>query len=251
MSSLMTRRAVSFVAVLAAAVAFVVVGLSRHGTDPVHAAVDATSPDTVTVTGVGTADGAPDTLNANFRVHVVRATVQEAIDAQSAAARRVLAALAKAGVAGKRVTTTDLSIDERYNNNGIVTGYEASETVQARISPLNVAGRTISAAATASGNDVTVDGLSFDIADDDPLVARARTHAFADAHGRASQYAGLAGRSLGRVMSIKERIDRAGPTPYPYADALFAKSAAGSPGVPIRGGRQTLAVRVAVVWALN
>jgi len=52
-------------------------------------------------------------------------------------------------------------------------------------------------------------------------------------------------------MSIKERIDRAGPTPYPYADALFAKSAAGSPGVPIRGGRQTLAVRVAVVWALN
>lgn len=250
MSGLLTRRAMSFGVVLVAAMAVVVVGLSRHGTEPVRAAVDTSVPDTVTVTGVGAANGAPDTLTADFRVHVVRVSVQDAIEAQSAAARRVLAALAKAGVPNKRVTTTDLSIDEHYNSSGYVTGYEASETVQARISPLDVAGRTISAAATASGNDVTVDGLSFDIANDDPIVSRARSNAFADARSRASQYAVLAGRSLGRVMSIKESIDRGAPTPYPYADALFAKAGPAS-SVPIRGGRQTLSVRVAVVWALT
>jgi uncharacterized protein len=233
----------------AAAVVVVLVGVVRHGGHAANAASDP-STDTVSVTGVGDADGAPDTLNADFRVHVTRSTVQSALDAQSAAARKVLAALAKAGVTKRDTRTTNLNIDRHYDNHGNPIGYDASETIRVRIHPLDRAGRTISAAATAAGNEVAVDGLSFDIEDDDALVTTARSSAYDDARARAAQYAHLADRTLGRVISIKEQIDRPSPEPYYYADALRAVPSAAS-SVPIRGGQQKLTVRVSVVWQFS
>jgi uncharacterized protein len=249
MSGLPLRRALSYALVVALAITAVVLGWSRHAPAAVPA-VPVTSSDRVAVSGTGSSNGAPDTLNVDFRVHVTRSTVQDAIDAQAAAARRVLAALDRAGVPAKRVRTTDLNLDEHYDNSGVVVGYDASETLRARISPLRIAGRTIGSVATAAGNDVTVGGLSFDIADDDALVTSARSEAYDAARAKAEQYAGLAGRKLGRVLSIREHVERATPTPYPYADAFLAKTAAGA-GVPIRGGRQSLTVSVAVVWSLG
>ena len=243
------RRTAWAMALVAAIVVATVLAVGRGGPTAVHAA-ESTSQDTVSVTGVGEADGAPDTLNADFRVHVTRPTVQSALDAQSAAARKVLAALARAGVARKDTTTTNLSIDQHYDNHGNPVGYDASETIRARIHPLSRAGRTISAAATSAGNEVAVDGLSFQIADDDALVTAARSSAYTDAKARADQYAQLSGRSLGRVISIKEQIDRPAPQPYYYGDALTA-SVPAPKSVPIRGGQQTLTVRVSVVWQLS
>ena len=249
MPAVTMRRTALATALVAAIVVATVLAVVRGGPTPVHAADTSTSPDTVSVTGVGDADGAPDTLNADFRVHVTRSTVQDALDAQSAAARKVLAALAKAGGARKDTRTTNLSIDQHYDNHGNPVGYDASETIRARIHPLAQAGRTISAAATSAGNEVAVDGLSFEIEDDDALVTAARSAAYADAKSRADQYAQLSGRSLGRVVSIKEQIDRPDPTPYYYADALAAAPAPKS--VPIRGGQQTLTIHVSVVWQLS
>jgi uncharacterized protein YggE len=249
MPTVTLRRTAWATALVAAIVVATVLTVGRGGPTPVHAA-DATSDDTVSVTGVGDADGAPDTLNADFRVHVTRDTVQSALDAQAAAARKVLAALAKSGVARKDTRTTNLSIDQHYDNHGTVVGYDASETIRARIHPLAQAGRTISAAATAAGNDVAVDGLSFDIEDDDALVTAARSAAYDDAKARADQYAQLSNRSLGRVISIKEQIDRPDPQPYYYGDAVRAAPLEAK-SVPIRGGQQTLTVHVSVVWQLS
>jgi uncharacterized protein YggE len=249
MPTVTMRRTGVAIAVVAAIVVATVFAVGGGGPATVHAA-DATSNDTVSVTGVGDADGAPDTLNADFRVHVTRSSVQEALDANATAARRVLAALAKSGVAKKDTRTTNLSIDQHYDNHGNVVGYDASETIRARIHPLDRAGRTISAAATSAGNEVAVDGLSFDIEDDDALVTSARSAAYDDAKARAEQYAQLSGRSLGRVISIKEQIDRPNPEPYYYGDALTA-SVPAPKSVPIRGGQQTLTVHVSVVWQLN
>ena len=250
MPTVTLRRSAVAIALVAAIVIAVVLAVGRGGPTTVHAADSTTTTDTVSVTGVGDADGAPDTLNADFRVHVTRPTVQSALDAQGAAARKVLDALAKAGVAKKDTRTTNLSIDQHYDNHGNPIGYDASETIRVRVHPLDRAGRTISAAATAAGNEVAVDGLSFDIEDDDALVTTARSSAYDDARARADQYAHLAGRTLGRVISIKEQIDRPSPQPYYYGDALRAVPAPAS-GVPIRAGQQTLTVHVSVVWQLS
>lgn len=249
MAEILRRRTwwVAIVAVLALAAALVVV--LRPGHD---AAADTgpTTTDTVTVTGVGTVSGAPDTLDVDFRVHVTRPSVQTAIDAQAAAARRLLAALDKAGVPRRQVRTTDLAINRHYDNHGNVTGYDAGETVRASISPLREAGRTISAAATSAGNDVEVGQISFDVTDDHALVTTARANAFADAKDRAQQYAGLADRSLGRVVKVTESVRRAPSPTYYRGAALDVAHAAETAAVPIRGGRQPLTVRVSVVWQL-
>jgi uncharacterized protein YggE len=245
-----TRWTVVVAVVISFAIGAVLFGELRRGPRTADAAT-ATTTDTVTVVGVGTADGRPDTLAVDFRVHVTRTSVQEALDAQSTATRRLLAALEKAGVARHQLKTTDLSINRHYDNHGNVTGYDANESIRARITPLSEAGRTISAGATASDNDVEVGSIGFDIGDDAALLTSARSNAFADARDRAEQYAGLADRSLGRVIKVTESVRTPQPSPMFYgayaADALRAAPKS----VPIRGGKQTLTVRVTVVWALT
>ena len=153
------------------------------------------------------------------------------------------------GVAKKNVQTTDLSLDRHYDNNGNVTGYDAGETVRAKISPLSHAGRTISSAATSAGNDVAVGQLSFDVANDASLLTEARANAFADAKSRAQQYADLAGRSLGRVQKISETVQS--PQPVYFASDAAAAGAPKAASVPIRPGQQTLTIDVTVIWTLG
>src|SRR3954447_11142443 len=176
------RRLGWVAAAVAVLVAAVVIGVVRPGGTTVHAATP--GDDTITVTGVGTADATPDTLSVDFTVHVTRGTVQEALDAQAGAVRRLLDALKSSGVPRERTQTTDLSLDRHYDEHGVVTGYDANETVRAKVRPLSHAGRTISRAATSAGNAVAVGGLAFNLADDTEVVRSARHNAFAAPQGR-------------------------------------------------------------------
>jgi uncharacterized protein YggE len=240
--------AVSIAGVLAI-VAAIVVALLRTGPAPAAAA---TGPATVvTVVGTGTADGTPDTLTVDFTVSATRSTVQTALDAQAAATRRVFAALQSHGVGRKEIATTNLELDRHYDSHGVATGFEASETVEARIAPLARAGRTITAAATSAGDMVQVGDMSFDIASDKTLLGSARSNAFADAKARAQQYAQLSGRSLGAVQKITEVV--AAPTPPTFygTAGLSADSAKRVAAEPLRAGQQTLTVNVTVSWSLT
>jgi hypothetical protein len=214
------------------------------------AAATPTAADTVTVSGVGTVQGVPDTLSANFDVHVTRGSVQGALDAEATAVRRVLTALKQHGIAGRQVQTASLSLSQHYDSHGRVSGYDADESVTAKISPLTGAGKTIAAGATASGNDVLVGGLSFDIDDDQSLLADARSKAYADAKTRARQYAQLTGRQLGTVSKVSETVETDQPVRQPFGDALAASARAGK-AVAIRPGEQPVTVTVAVVWRLT
>ena len=249
MSVLSHRRLGWVAAAIAVLAAAVVVGLVRPGGTTVHAA--SPGDDTITVTGVGTADATPDTLTVDFTVHVTRESVQAALDAQASAVHRLLDALKSSGVPRQRTQTTDLSLDRHYDEHGNVTGYDANETVRAKVRPLSHAGRAISNAATAAGNAVSVGDLAFDLADDTDVVKSARENAFADARDRARQYASLSGRGLGRVEKVTEVVD-APPEPIDFVqrDALMAGASGAAKAVPLRAGQQTLTVRVNVTWAL-
>jgi uncharacterized protein YggE len=232
--------------VAAAVVVTVVVGPGRSA--GARAAAPAVSSDIVTVSGTGTVQAVPDEVTTTFGVHVSRGGVQEALDAVAASVNRVLTALGKAGVPSRLVRTTGLSIDRHYDRHGTPTGYDASETIEATLTPLKSAGRMISAAASASGNDVSVGGFSFAVDDDSPLLVQARAKAFDDAKARAQQYAELSHRSLGGVEKISETVAADQPRFY-GGDALSAASFAAP--VPIRGGQQPVAVTVTVVWQLR
>ncbi|HMC69652.1 MAG TPA: SIMPL domain-containing protein [Mycobacteriales bacterium] len=243
---------VTTLAGLAALVAVLLAAVGGGAPRPAAAATPAAGPDTVSVSGVGTVQGVPDTLTASFDVHVTRSSVQAALDATATAASRVLHRLGKDGISGRKVQTASMQLSPHYDEHGNVTGYDATETVTAKISPLKGAGRAISDAATASGNDVNVSGLSFDVTDDHGLLGDARTKAFADAKDRAQQYAGLAGRSLGSVRTITETVETS-PVPMPYAADLAAGSSGrvAAKAAVLRPGEQPVSVTVTVVWALS
>jgi uncharacterized protein YggE len=240
-----------------AAAALVVVTLALLGvwaTSGGHSAAASTAPaaapDTVSVSGVGTVQGVPDTLTASFDIHVTRGSVQDALNAEASAVQRVVSTLRRHGISGRAVQTASLALYPHYDNRGRVSGYDASETVTSKITPLAHAGAAISAAATASGNDVSVDGLSFDIAEDTTLLTDARSKAFADAKSRAQQYADLTGRALGAVVKVSEVVQNTQVYPRTY-DALAMPAAAGAKSVAVQPGEQPVSVTVTVTWRLS
>lgn len=245
------HRVVVTTAVVVAIVAAVVVAMLATGGGRAATAATPTSSDSVTVSGVGTVQGVPDTMTATFDVHVTRGSVQSALDADAATVRRVLGSLQRHGIRGANVQTSSLGLDQHYDNRGRPSGYDATETVTAKITPLRSAGSAVSAAATASGNDVSVDGLSFDIADDTRLLADARTKAFGDAKERARQYAELAGRPLGSVVKVSEVVQVEQVYPQRYEAAYPMPAGASGKALPIRAGEQPVTVDVTVTWRLG
>lgn len=212
----------------------------------------ASMPSGVTVSGTGMVAGTPDRLLLAMGVEVTRGSVDAALDAANVDLGRVMASLKKSGVAGADLQTSGLTIDPEYDygaGGATLKGYQVSESLNAKLRDLDTAGRAISAAANAGGNDVRINGISLDLESDSLLVKAARDEAFADAKAKAEQYAKAAGRSLGAVQSISEQTSQSPPLPYPLKEGL---ASAGSPPapVPVQPGSAQVSVSVTVVWAL-
>jgi uncharacterized protein YggE len=236
--------AIALLAVITASIAVAVVISS--GPEPATAATSATK--TVTVSGSGTVQGVPDTLVANLSVHSHQGSVQDALNDVASDMQRLKSTLVGKGVPRGDLQTTDLSLDPSYDDHGQINGYDASESLSARIHPLTGVGTILSAAATSAGNSVEIDGLSLDISDDSTLINQARAKAFDQAKAAAAQDASLADEHLGDVVSIKESQQTSTPPEPFYGDALAETSKA---AVPISAGKQPVSVTLDVVWALD
>jgi uncharacterized protein len=218
------------------------------------AAQSTTTTDTVSVSGRGSVAAVPDTLVASLHVHTIGSSVQSALDASSADARKVINALKAHGVALADIKTTDLSLNPHYDRQGNVDGYQAGESLNARIHPLGNVDTALTAAVTApDDNSVNIGGLSLTFADNSKLLAAARANAFANAKAAAAQYAQLGGTTLAHVQHITSVVHNASPVhSYASAGSVASTSAlAAAPGIPIRAGQQKVSVTVNVIWALS
>jgi uncharacterized protein len=201
----------------------------------------------VSVGGVGSVSGTPDMLTINLGVRTQAQTAGAALDEASTKAQSLIDTLQKAGVAAVDIVTTDVSVWPQYDNNGRhVTGYEASNTVSAKLRDLSKAGAVIDAAAGAVGDAITLGGLSFGIEDTSALYAQARELAVKQAHTQADQLAKAAGGSLGPVISIDEGAQQVPMPMYAAAD-----SAGGAASVPLQPGSQTISLTVQVTYELK
>ncbi|MDP9845269.1 SIMPL domain-containing protein [Streptosporangium lutulentum] len=196
----------------------------------------------ITVRGEGSHSSAPDVMRLNVGVEVRRPTAGAAF----AEARKVAAALTqvlvKAGIEAKDLRTNALSLGPEYENYPKVVGYRATQGVEALVRDIGSADRVVDAVGSMS-EDVRLNGISFEVSDDGAALRAARDAAFVDARARAEQYAGLAGRELGRVVTITEE-DVSRPVVL-MAAAKFEDGGSISPG------RQTITVNVQVVYQLN
>jgi uncharacterized protein YggE len=217
-------------------------GCSSSGTGSTAAA-----PNTVTASGTGTAQAAPDTAEMYFGVTTMSSNAKTALSDASKVAAQIAAAVKEQGVAAEDIQTRDVSVypqTTEQDGKQVVSGYQASLSVQVKVRDIAKLGEVISAANDAGAN--TISGPSFTIADPAPVRAEAIDKAVADARTSAEAMAKAAGKSVGDVLSLSSSdVGTVGPL---YGDA--ARAEAGE-SVPIEPGQLDITASVIVVFELK
>jgi uncharacterized protein len=149
------------------------------------------------------------------------------------------------------VQTTGLQMNAVYDYHAFgpptLRGYHVSQRAQVLVRDLATGGRAVTAVVDAGGNDVRVGGIGLRIADTESLLAKSRSAAVEGAEAKAQQYADATGQTLGPVLSLREVHTSAPAAPQTLTfqrDALNGVKA-----LPIRAGKDKLAVTVRIEWS--
>ena len=201
----------------------------------------------ITVSGEGSVTVKPDRATVNLGVQATAPTATAALNQANTAANKLLAALKAAGIADDDIVTNGLAVYPQYNGGNRVTGYQASNNVTVTVRAIDQTGPVVDAAAAAAGDNITVGGVSFSVADPEAVIGAARAKAIDNAKTRAGQYAGAAGVKVGQVLQISEVS--VSPPPQYYATAGAYDGSKSS--TPVQTGTQDMSVSVTVVFALE
>jgi uncharacterized protein YggE len=234
------RYAVSLAVAALVVGAFVGVGLPQRA----HAVSDATER-TISVTGTGIVNVVPDRAVLTFGVDTSATTAGAALSANSAAMRKVLAALRAAGIDTKDLQTSQVSLSPSYDENEEkIIGFDASNSVTVIVRTISKAGALIDVAVKAGANQV--DGPSLQRSDQGELGRKALAAAMADARANAQAIAAAAGLTLGKVIT-------ANVSDVPPPSAFEAKSASPSApdDTPIEPGQTAVQATVSVTFEVS
>lgn len=207
----------------------------------------------ITIQGEGTVSAEPDLASVSTGVVSEAKTAGAALEANSAAMKRVMAALDAAGIARRDIATSGFSVQPRYSSpppnsreRPRITGYIVRNTVTVKVRDLTKLGAVLETSIDEGGNQVG--GLSFDFAEPEKLMDEARRNAVADARRKAELYASGLGVKLGRVRAVSETgVVR--PAPMYRERAMLAASPSAAP--PISPGERELKARVTIEWDLE
>jgi uncharacterized protein len=196
---------------------------------------------TITVNGAGAVTTIPDRAEFAFGVVSEGRTAAQALNANAAEMRRVIAALREAGVAAADIQTQNVSLSPRMSNDGTaIIGYTAVNTVSARIRDIDRAGPVIDAAVAAGANQFS--GPVLTRSDQTELYRSALRAAYANARSKAQALATAADVTLGRVLIASEA---GGSPPVPVTER------AADTGTPIEPGTQEVQANVTVTFAIQ
>src|SRR4051794_10285988 len=188
----MTRTRIAALAALLIAAALAAATLrpgAAHGDTPTLADRG------IVVSGSGAVTAVPDRGAFSFSVTTPAKTAAAALQANSAAAREVVAALKSAGIAAADLQTTQASLDPRTSPDGqTVTGYVATTSVNAQLRSLARAGAVVDAAVAAGADSFS--GPSLSVADTAALYRDALKRAIVDARVKAQSVAAAAQLTL-------------------------------------------------------
>jgi uncharacterized protein len=205
---------------------------------------------TVSVTGTGSAEAAPDLMVVSIGVECRADSVEAAYSRAGSSSEAVSSAFRRHGVEGSDIRTTGLNVRAdlawKEGEGQRVTGYIAASTLTVRLRALDAASAAISDAVGAGGNEVRLNGLELAFSDDAAVRARAREAAWLDALGTARQYAQLASARLGRVVSVADNTPVQGPVPLARMQRAAAVEA-----LTVEAGSSEVAAAITVVWELQ
>lgn len=212
----------------------------------------ATAPGSITVTGRGTVQAAPDCFNITIGIEAARPTVREAYAKAGAALNAVTAKLLSLGVARETMSSSslDVRVDSRWQEGvgTVVTGYTVSSTLAVTLRYDQGADEIIAAVVDAGHDSVRLNGMTPVVSDPSAAQDQARAAAWADALHAAELYADLAGRPLGAVTDVVEgQLRDSGPRPMMARAAMSMDSAAMS----IEPGQSNVTMTVQASWQLG
>lgn len=206
------------------------------------------TPQGITVPGQGIVLAPVDRVELSIGVEVDRDEPGAAFEVAAGCVTAVLAVLADAGVDSRHVRTADLRLSPRISyldNREVIVSYVSGQRLFATLEGLAGVPRLLADLATTGIEGVRFDGISFSTADPSEYLAQARAHAMADARRKAVDYARMAERELGRVLSVSE-VNGGGQ--HEVVPVSFSTRAAKS--MPIAAGEATVSVAVEVVFGL-
>jgi len=213
---------------------------------------------TITVSAEGQTTATPDLAEINFSV-VTQGTNPsdlETNDSQKSAA--VMQFLTSQGIASSDIATTGYDLEPNYQydkttQRNYITGYTLTDTVEVKIHDLTTVPAVLGGLAPLGVNQIG--GVTFTFNDPDEFVAIARADAMTKAEAKATEIAGDAGVTLGRIMNINESENVPGPLPYP----IYAMASAGSgalsvpaaPNVSVSPGTQDVTDNVTITYEIK
>jgi len=203
----------------------------------------------LTVVADGSSTRTPDLAIIRAGVVTQAPTAAEAMRQNGAQMGRVIAALRAAGIAERDIQTASINLSPQYKYGEgqppEITGYQARNAITIRFRDIGKSGAILDALVGVGANDISGPNLTLDA----PEGARdeARVAAVKKARARAELYAGAAGLSVDRILSISEGGEMPGPQPVAYARAEMAAADT----TEILPGEQKVTVTVTVRFLLK
>ena len=208
------------------------------------------------VTGRGEVTATPDLAILNAGVEARATTVEKARSEAAQAMSEIIKVLNARGIRSGDIRTRFFNISPEYRFNERdrqqeLVGYRVNNQITVKIRDLDSAGIIIDELATAGGDLVRVQGISFTIEDTAALESQARKKAVANLMAKAQEFAQLTGVQLGKPISLSES---GGFSPRAVPQFLGRDFAEAVPAIaadtPISGGELTVTISVQGTFAI-
>jgi uncharacterized protein YggE len=210
-------------------------------------------PRTITVVGEGKVRIKPDIAQINIGIEIISDTVKDASSQAAATMNTVLATLTAQGIEEKDIQTSGYSIwvERPYGPEGPTgtTQYHVTNTVIVTIRDLEKVGTILDASIEAGANNIY--GVTFSVADPNPLMSQAREKAVADASAKAQELAKLNNVTVGEVISVSEIIGGVGGYYAGGFKGLPAAEGMGGGGGPISPGELEMTAQLQITYAIQ
>lgn len=205
----------------------------------------------LTVSGTGEVTAHPDIATIQSGVVTEGKTAAEALAANTKAMSAVFKGLEAQKIAKDDIQTSEFSVYPVYNeppvrpdgtrDNPVIRGYQVRNQVTVTVRKLDTLGSVLDKLVSFGSNQMG--GISFGVDKPEPLLDQARGEAVKDALRKAKIYAGAAGVTLGKIVTISES---GGYSPQPVY-AMKAMSMRDSAPVPVAAGTQKISSDVSLV----
>lgn len=202
----------------------------------------------VTVVGVGTVRVPTTEATVRVRVSCREPQPGAALRAAGTVVTAALAAASDVGIPDQDVRTESVSVSPNRvwaDDAEEIRGYDAQQSLHIRVARLDLLDRLLGELVAAGGTDLQIEDVSLRGEASAEAESRARQEAIEHAHEKASGYAALVGRVLGRAQSVTELAGAPHPPPRPRMMA-----AAAAP-MPVAQGEDSSSVTVQVHWSFD